>query len=83
MGKFKNYSMEQLHLPMAYADLISENHLVRVANQVINELDLTVFYSRYSEKGSTVNHPQMVLKVIIYAYTQRVFTSPDDRKSTA
>lgn len=67
--------MEQLHLPMSYDDMIPEKHLVRVVNQVINELDLTTLYSRYSEKGCTAYHPQMMLKVILYAYTQRIFTS--------
>ena len=67
--------MEQLHLPMSYDDMIPEKHLVRVVNQVINELDLTTLYTRYSEKGCTAYHPQMMLKVILYAYTQRIFTS--------
>lgn len=53
--------MEQLHLPISYEDMIPEKHLVRVVNQVINDLDLTTLYSRYSEKGCTAYHPQMML----------------------
>lgn len=67
--------MEQLHLPMSYDDMIPENHLVRVVNQVINEIDLTALYDRYSDQGCTAFHPQMMLKVLVYAYTQRIFTS--------
>lgn len=54
MNKFKRYSMEQLHLPMSYDDMIPGKHLVGAVNQVINELDQTSLYSpRYREKECT------------------------------
>ena len=49
MPTFKDYTMDQLQLPLSFEDFIPENHLVRVVNTVVDSLDLTSLYDRYKE----------------------------------
>ena len=39
MPTFKDYTMNQLQLPLSFEDFIPENHLVRVVNTVVDSLD--------------------------------------------
>ncbi len=43
----KIYNMNQLILPMDYSDLISENHVARAVNDMVNRLDDHLFYDVY------------------------------------
>lgn len=54
---------------------ISQNHLVRVVNAAVNRLDDTIFDAAYPGGGRDSYHPKMLTKVIIYAYTQRIYSS--------
>ena len=69
------YTMDQLCLPMDLADDIPQNHLVRVVNAAVNRLDDSIFASAYPGGGRDSYHPKMLTKVLIYAYTQRIYTS--------
>ena len=75
MPTFKDYTMEQLQLPLSFDEFIPENHLVRVVNKVVDSLELTPLYDRYKEGGCPAYHPRMMLKVMIYSYTQKIYTS--------
>jgi transposase len=72
---FKPYTMEQLHLPMNLEVLIPPHHLVRVVNEAIEKMDLSILMKQYKGGGTSSYHPKMMLKVLIYAYTQRIYTS--------
>lgn len=73
---FKPYVMNQPHLlPPSYDELIEPEHLVRVVNQVIDELDLGVLVRQYKGGGTSSYHPVMLLKVLVYAYTQKIYSS--------
>ena len=73
---FKPYVMNQPHLmPPSLDELINEHHLVRVVNQVIDKLDLKTVVGRYRGGGTSSYHPQMLLKVLVYAYTQKIYSS--------
>jgi transposase len=68
--------MNQPHLmPPSLDELIDEHHLVRVVNQVIDKLDLETVVGRYKGGGTSSYHPQMLLKVLVYAYTQKIYSS--------
>jgi transposase len=54
---------------------IPQNHLVRVVNEAVNKLDDAIFDAAYPGGGRDSYHPKMLTKVIIYAYTQRVYAS--------
>ncbi|MDQ0192869.1 transposase [Paenibacillus wynnii] len=69
------YTMDQLCLPMDLEDDIPEHHLVRVVNAAVNRLDDAIFDAAYPGGGRDSYHPKMLTKVIIYAYTQRIYSS--------
>lgn len=50
-------------------------HLVWVVNRVVDALDLESLLQRYKGGGRSSYHPRMMLKVLIYAYTPRVYSS--------
>jgi transposase len=73
---FKPYIMNQPHLlPPSYDELIEADHLVRVVNRVIDQLDLSVVLARYKGGGTSSYHPQMLLKVLVYAYCKKIYSS--------
>lgn len=73
---FKEYTMGQMVLlPVDLEDEIEPNHLVRVVHAAIEKMDLSVLYEQYKGGGTSSYHPKMLLKVLIYAYTQQIFTS--------
>jgi len=69
------YTMDQLCLPMSLEDDIPPSHLVRVVNEAVNRLDDKIFAAAYPGGGRDSYHPKMLTKVIIYAYTQRIYSS--------
>ncbi|MDP2735095.1 MAG: IS1182 family transposase, partial [bacterium] len=72
---FKPYTIGQLQLPTDLEDLIPENHLVRVVHAAIEKMDLDPLLKRYKGGGTSSYHPKMMLKVLVYAYTQRFYSS--------
>lgn len=73
---FKPYNQNQaMLLPPNLEELIPEGHLVRVVNGMIGQLDVNPLEQQYKGGGTSAYDPRMMLKVIIYAYTQRAFSS--------
>ena len=73
---FKPYQQDQLSLlPQSLEELIPAGHLVRKLSQVIEEMGVEVLIRRYKGGGASSFHPKMMLKVLVYGYTQRVYTS--------
>jgi transposase len=73
---FKAYTMEQPSLlPPNLEELIPEDHLVRVVNRVVDAIDLDPLLAKYKGGGTSSYHPRMMLKVLVYAYSEKVFTS--------
>jgi transposase len=73
---FKPYTMAQpTLLPQNLEELIPEEHLVRVVNRVIDNLNLEPILNEYKGGGTSSYHPRMMLKVLVYAYTQKANSS--------
>jgi len=73
---FKPYEPQQaLLLPPSLEELIPEGHLVRVVSEMVEGIERRILESQYKGGGTSAYDPQMLLKVIIYAYTQRTFSS--------
>jgi transposase len=73
---FKPYTMNQPSLlPASLDELIPANHLVRVVNRAIEQLQLDPLLAQYKGGGTSSFHPRMMLKVLVYAYTQRLYSS--------
>lgn len=74
--KFKKYDQEQvLQVPINVSSLIPSGHLVRIVNKVVDEIDMSVLAGYYVGGGSSPYHPKMLIKVWIYGYCDRVYTS--------
>lgn len=73
---FKPYQQDQpMLLPPRLEELIPAGHVVRVVNEIIDEIDLKPLIEQYKGGGTSAYHPKMMLKVVVYAYTQRTFSS--------
>ena len=72
---FKPYDMNQLKLPIELGIQIPDNHIVKVINSIIDRMDISNLLNRYKGGGTSAYHPLMMLKVIIYAYTQKIYTT--------
>jgi transposase len=73
---FKPYIQHQAQLlPQSYDELIEPGHLVRVVNDTIEKLDLSALVQKYKGGGTSSYHPKMLLKVLVYAYCKKIYTS--------
>lgn len=73
---FKPYIQNQLSLmPARLDELIPGDHLVRVINEAIEQLNLEPLLKQYKGGGTSSFHPGMMLKVIVYAYSEKVYSS--------
>ncbi|APH06830.1 hypothetical protein A9C19_20340 [Bacillus weihaiensis] len=70
---FVNYNMNQLVLPLDLEILIPQNHLSTIVHEAVEKLDDTLLFQPYKGGGRPLYHPKMLLKVIIYVYTQKVY----------
>lgn len=71
---FRVYDQNQgLFLPITLSKAIEENHLSRIINDIVESLDLSHVYNRYSEEGNPAYHPKMMIKVLFYCYVIGVF----------
>nr|WP_307585097.1 transposase [Paenibacillus wynnii] len=73
--KWSYHTTISLCLSMDLEEDIPEHHLVRVVNAAVNRLDDSIFDAAYPGGGHDSYHPKMLTKVIIYAYTQRIYSS--------
>lgn len=73
---FKPYEQKQsMLLPPSLEEMIPVGHLVRVVDEMIERIDKRILEGQYEGGGTSAYDPGMLLKVIIYGYTQRVFSS--------
>lgn len=72
---FKNYQPNQLMLPTDIELHIPTKHLVRVVNDAINKMNIEPLLRQYKGGGTSSYHPKMMLKVLVYAYTQKLYSS--------
>ena len=49
MPTFKDYTMNQLQLPLSFEEFMPENHLVRVVNTIVDSLELSSLYGSYKK----------------------------------
>jgi transposase len=72
---FKPYLKGQLQLPTDLELLVPGDHVVRVVDAAIEKLDLGTRLRQYKGGGTSSYHPGMMLKVLVYAYRQRIYSS--------
>ncbi|MGB8194854.1 MAG: IS1182 family transposase [Chitinophagaceae bacterium] len=73
---FKTYQQNQVFLfPPSLEDMIEANVPVRVVSEVIDRIDMDLIIKKYKGGGTTSYHPRMLLKVMVYAYVNNIYSS--------
>lgn len=79
---FKKYDQKQhFLLPPSLDEWIPKDHVTRFISTIIEELntndDLKIFYQHYRKggQGAWAYHPKMLLKVLIYGYSEGITSS--------
>lgn len=72
----KTYDQSQpFLLPPSLDEMIPGNHLVRVLNKMIDHLDIDLFLKSYKGGGASIFHPKMMVKILVYAYLNKIYSS--------
>ncbi len=72
---YRNYSTRQIVLfPQRIDEDIAENDPVRIISGIVDMLDISPFHKLYKYAGRCPYHPRMMLKVIIYAYMNNIYS---------
>jgi transposase len=71
---FKNYTINQTTLPLDMEQYISETDVAFAVNALVEAMPQTLFLELEEQLGRPAYHPKMMVKIILYAYTQRVFS---------
>lgn len=66
---------QNMMFPPNVQDFIKDDDLCRVIDDVVEMLDLSCLYRHVSKEGNKAYHPKMMLKILFYAYTNRIFSS--------
>ena len=72
---FRTYSPNQTILfPQRIDKDIAENDPVRLISSIVEKLELSNFRRLYKERGRSPYDPKMLLKVVIYAYMNNIYS---------
>ena len=70
-----NQSFYQLKLPLDIDCIIPDNDSVRLLSQFIEEMDLRDLYMTYSRIRGNQATPRQMLKIVLYSYMNRIYSS--------
>ena len=80
---FKPYEQHQGRLFMpSFEELIPEDHIVRLVSRAIDGMNLDSLLNAYAGGGASNYHPKMLLKVLVYGYIDRQYSSRRLEKAT-
>lgn len=73
---FKAYHQHQtMLLPPSLDELIAADHPVRIVNKVLDKIDIEPLLKKYTGGGASSFHPRMLLKVLVFAYINNIYSS--------
>jgi transposase len=73
---FKPYEFDQgMLFPERLDAFIDEKHVVRTVERLLSGVAIEKLVVHYKGGGASCYHPAMMLKVLVYAYTQRLYSS--------
>jgi len=71
---FKHYTMNQIVLPLDLERKLQENDIAFAVNDLVENIPDEAFVCFLRQTGSPAYHPRMMMKIILCAYTQSVFS---------
>lgn len=63
-------------------ELVPEHHIVRLVSKAVDGMGLDKLLNAYAGGGASNYHPKMLLKVLIYGYIDRIYSSRRLEKAT-
>ena len=72
---FKYYEQNQLMIPMEWKTLIDKDDVVFVLNDLIDNMNIDKLLETYSPLGSNSYDPKMMLKILMYGYIRKRYSS--------
>lgn len=73
---FKAYDQNQfVRVPIQVEDFIAAGHLARIIDGVVEQIKMEDLEVYYLGGGSSAYHPKMMIKVWLYGYCTRVYTT--------
>lgn len=67
--------LQAMLLPPDLSELIPANHPVRTVNDILEKVDISALLRQYKPGGTSSYHPRMLLKILVYAYINNVYSS--------
>ncbi|HCX48357.1 MAG TPA: IS1182 family transposase, partial [Bacillus sp. (in: Bacteria)] len=71
---FKPYDNRQIQTIFDIESLIPMNHVARVVDEMVEAVPNVQLFSHYKGGGRSSFHPKMMLKIILFAYSQKVYS---------
>ncbi|WP_212920071.1 transposase, partial [Ornithinibacillus bavariensis] len=71
---FKHYTMNQVILPLDLEIKLQENDIAYTVNELVESIPEEAFDRFLRDTGCPAYHPRMMMKIILCAYTQSVFS---------
>lgn len=79
---FRSYNPNQIVLfPQRIDENIPSDDPVRILNAMVDSFDLSSFHKLYKESGRSAYHPRMMLKAVLYAYMNNIYSCRKIEKS--
>ena len=72
---FIPYNNQQGFAIFDIQDLVPDNHVARVIDEMVETIDDELFFAHYKGGGRSSFHPKMMTKVILYAYSKKIYSS--------
>ena len=74
--RYKPYNQDVVvHLPILLEEVVKDNVLVQIINEVVNQIDIYELSVYYSGKGCPPYFPLMLIKVWVYGFCNKIYTS--------
>jgi transposase len=70
-----NHQHQLMAFPPSLDELVVAGHPVRVVHEVLEKIDITALLQQYKPGGTSSYHPRMLLKALVYAYINNIYSS--------
>jgi transposase len=70
-----NHQHQMMAFPPSLDELVAADHPVRVVHDVLERVDITALLQQYKPGGASSYHPRMLLKALVYAYINNIYSS--------
>lgn len=71
---FKPYDNKQAQMILDLELFIPDHHVARVINEMVESIPDQQLFAHYTGGGRSSYHPKMMLKVILFGYSQKVYS---------